>query len=112
MKTTESGRLAEAAVANYLQVRGFKILDRNWRTRSCEIDIVARLDDMVYFIEVKYRGNTRQGEGLAYITPRKRHQMAYAAEVWLLQSGWEGSYVLSAASISGQNKTISLIWQI
>ncbi len=41
MTTTETGRRAETAAAVYLATHGFAILARNWRTRSCEIDLVA-----------------------------------------------------------------------
>ena len=79
--TTKSiGDRAENAVADYLSGQGHEILDRNWRTRICEIDIVSRLDDTIYFTEVKYRKNADYGDGFAAITNQKLRQMKFAAE--------------------------------
>lgn len=83
MTTVEIGRRAEDAACAYLVARGYRIVDRNWRTRWCEIDIVAVRDGVVSFVEVKYRSSSRWGSGVDYITPRKLRQMRFAAEFWL-----------------------------
>lgn len=83
MNTTAIGRRAEDAAATYLARRGYTVLDRNWRTRWCEIDIVAQKDQVVYFVEVKYRRSDCWGSGLDYITPAKLRQMRFAAEFWI-----------------------------
>jgi putative endonuclease len=49
----ETGRVAEEAAAGYLQGLGFAILERNYRRRRGEIDIIARKEDCIHFIEVK-----------------------------------------------------------
>lgn len=106
MTTTATGRQAETAAANYLEYYGFEVLDRNFRTRQCEIDIVARKDDIVYCVEVKYRAHSTQGTGLEYITYQKLRQMRFAAEVWSAQHYWNGDVYLSAIELSGPNFTV------
>lgn len=101
MKTVRIGRGAEAAVSLYLESKGFKILDRNWRTKVCEIDLVTSKDDIVFFIEVKYRMRDEQGDGFDYITPKKLTQMEFAARLWCSVNKWEGDYRLAAASVKG-----------
>jgi ribonuclease HII len=101
MTTTETGRRAEEVAADFLQRKGCEVLARNWRTRLCEIDIIARRADVVYFCEVKYRKSARQGSGLEYITPKKLRQMAFAAESWVHMHGWRGEYELCAVEVSG-----------
>lgn len=81
--TTKIGMKAEEAVAERLIHDGHRIVARNFKTSSCEIDIVSILDQNVYFTEVKYRRNKVCGGGLAAITPAKQKQMKYAAEVFL-----------------------------
>ena len=49
------GRLAEAAAALLLRLKGYRILERNWRSPAGEIDIVARRRHTLAFIEVKHR---------------------------------------------------------
>lgn len=101
MSTTDTGRRAEQAVADYLKRQGYKVLDQNWRTRWCEIDVVAQKGDRVYFVEVKYRKTNNQGDGLEYITPKKLQQMAFAAEFWVAKNNWQGEYTLAAVAATG-----------
>lgn len=105
--STASGRAAEDAAAEYLKHKGYKIIMQNWRTRWCEIDIVAERKKVVYFVEVKYRRNDTQGSGLEYITQRKLTQMQFAAESWVHEQGWKGDYRLSAIEVSGQNFAVT-----
>lgn len=109
MKATFRGKEAEAAVANYLTSQGFSILAQNWRTPRCEIDIVAQKDKVIYFVEVKYRSGTAQGDGFEYITGRKLRQLHFAGEVWVQDNGWDGDYRILAAAVSGDDyQTVEL----
>ncbi len=107
MTTTSTGRQAEATAAEYLQQQGFAILEQNWRTRYCEIDIVARKGQTVYFVEVKYRASDSWGEGLDYITPNKLKQMGFAAEVWVNSNNWSNDYQLAAIEVSGKDFAVT-----
>lgn len=100
MTNHSAGHAAEKRAAQYLQEEGYKICEMNWKTRWCEIDIVAEKEGTVYFVEVKYRRNTKYGYGLDYITPKKLKQMAFAAEVWVSQNSWRGDYVLAGLGIN------------
>jgi len=100
--TTQTGRKAEAAARAYLEMRGFKIIEQNFRRPNCEIDIIAKKDDVVHFIEVKYRRNDAQGGGLEAITASKLKQMRQAAWTWVDEYKWRGEYVLSAIELGGQ----------
>lgn len=83
LTTRKIGDASETAAANELVRRGHEILERNWRTKYCEIDIVSRKDNTVYFTEVKHRRNNNGGDGLAAITPKKLNQMAFAAKLFV-----------------------------
>jgi len=78
-----SGARAEAQAARWLEQQGYEIIDRNWKTKWCEIDIVAQKQGVMYFVEVKYRSTQQYGGGVAAITPKKRQQMRFAAEFYL-----------------------------
>jgi putative endonuclease len=101
MKTVFRGQAAEKAVAKKLSDNGFKIRAINWRTSRCEIDIIAEKDQVVYFVEVKYRASDFQGGGLDYITNKKLKQMTFAAELWSQFNNYYGDRQLMAASVSG-----------
>ena len=105
--TTAIGQLAEAEVAKMLEVKGHAILERNWRTRFCEIDIVSLHQDTLYFTEVKYRRKTEFGDGLDAITPRKLKQMAFAAEYFALANKLAAKdRRLAAAAVGGEPPVI------
>lgn len=99
--SVEIGRQAEARAANWLARRGCKIVARNWRQRDCEIDIVASFASRLYFVEVKYRSNSRQGGGLDYITNRKQSQMKFAARAFMSKYNLRCSYSVCAMSLHG-----------
>ncbi len=112
MKHNDDGRDAENAVADYLKSQGFKILEQNWKTRWCEIDIIALMDGCVHFVEVKYRSHRSQGSGLDYITPAKLRQMTFAAEFWIANDHKYEEYVLSAAEVSGTEFEVNFIAEV
>jgi len=101
MKTTEAGRKAEAAARTYLEMRGYHILEQNWRRPRCEVDIVALKDGRLHFVEVKYRRNDAQGGGLEAITATKIKQMRRGAWSYVEETKWHGEYQLDAIEISG-----------
>ena len=106
MSSTETGRRAEKAAAVYLEMRGFKIIEQNWRRPRCEIDIVAKKDGVIHFVEVKYRIGSEQGGGLEAITSTKLKQMRRAAWTWVGETKWRGEYQLDAVEIAGSGFTI------
>jgi uncharacterized protein (TIGR00252 family) len=101
MANVHTGNQAEAEAAAYLESEGYEIVARNWRTRYCEIDIIARKDKRIYLVEVKYRKSDFQGSGLEYITAQKLRQMHFAAEMWVADQRWPGEYQLAAVEVSG-----------
>ncbi|MCY1366795.1 hypothetical protein D9M69_537010 [compost metagenome] len=101
--TKQIGDAAEDKVAKYLVRSGHEIMERNWKTKFCEIDIVSKYGDTVYFTEVKYRKKPDQGGGLAAITNKKQRQMTFAAEYYAVKYSLKSfSLRLAAASVTGQ----------
>ena len=101
--TFKTGRRAEAAAAAFLTAKGCEIIEQNWRTRRCEIDVVACRGSIVYFVEVKYRRTNSYGAGLEYVTPKKLEQMRFAARTWVHAHAWRGEFQLCAIEVSGEN---------
>lgn len=106
MSSTETGRRAEKAAATYLEMRGYKVIERNWRRPRCEIDVIAEKDGVIYFVEVKYRRNDDQGGGLEAITTAKLRRMRFAAVTWCHESKWHGPTQLAAVEVADPNFTI------
>lgn len=100
--TKTIGDRAETEVANHLVRLGHEILERNWKTKVCEIDIVSMWGDTVYFTEVKYRKKADQGDGFAAITPKKLQQMTFAAELYMTKWSMKAKQPhLAAAAVTG-----------
>lgn len=109
MKPQRSGALGEAAAAEYLELHKFAIVERNFKTPRCEIDIIARKGRCLYFVEVKYRQSERQGSGFDYITSRKLEHMQRAAELWLQTHPWAGEVTLSAIEVTANYEVTDFI---
>lgn len=106
MNTTEVGRKAEVAARVYLEMRGFKIMEQNWRRPQAEVDLIALKDNVVHFVEVKYRMKNEQGGGLEAITPTKLRRMQRGAEIWVEESKWSGEFTLSGIEIAGPQYSV------
>lgn len=106
MDSTHIGKNAEQAVADYFADRKYKIIAQNWRTRWCEVDIIATKSKVAYFIEVKYRKSSVWGDGLDAITQKKLQQMLFAANMWSQTNNWHGDSRLVVVSASGEPVTI------
>jgi len=77
------GRFGEDVAAAHLTELGWAILDRNWRRSFGELDIVAREDDTVVFVEVKTRSSVRFGLPSEAITYEKAGRLRTLALHWL-----------------------------
>lgn len=79
----ERGRWGEDLAARHLSNSGMEVLDRNWRCRHGEIDIVARDGLDIVICEVKTRSTDRFGTPLAAVTPIKVRRLRTLASTWL-----------------------------
>ncbi|USN95421.1 MAG: YraN family protein [Candidatus Nomurabacteria bacterium] len=102
MTNYSTGHYAEQVASQYLKGHGYQIIETNWKTPKCEIDVVAKQNGAIYFFEVKYRRTHNQGAGLDYITSKKLSQMAFSAEMWVQTNNWRGDYQLGAIEMSGE----------
>lgn len=101
LPSNHMGAKGEEETANYLQRLGHEIIERNWKTKYCEIDIVSLKDETIYFTEVKYRKSAYQGDGMAAITKKKLAQMKYAAKFYAETKKLQGVDLrLAAAAVS------------
>ena len=73
------GKEGEDRAAQFLKKQGYRILERNYSTRSGEIDLIALHDGVVVFVEVKTRTNAAYGAPELAVTPRKQQRMVKAA---------------------------------
>lgn len=82
------GRAAEQTAADYLTQHGWHVIGRNVRVGRGELDIVARRERVLAFIEVKARRTTTYGSPEDAVHQRKRRQVVRLAELWLASRPW------------------------
>ncbi|MCM1272796.1 MAG: YraN family protein [Clostridium sp.] len=73
------GAQYEELAAAYLEHQGYKILARNYRNKFGELDIIAKKDGVLVYVEVKYRGNQSCGDPLEAVDRRKQMQICRVA---------------------------------
>jgi len=80
--TSKAGKLAEDFAARLLSSKGYKIIDRNFRSRFGEIDIIATKGDCLIFIEVKARWSLKFGRPEEAVTAEKIRKITKTAEYY------------------------------
>jgi putative endonuclease len=84
-KDSGTGRLGERLAARHLRKNGYRILARNFRTKSGEIDIVAHEGGELCFVEVKTRTSLEFGDGEDFVDRHKMRQIASVADDYVLK---------------------------
>lgn len=77
------GQRAEANAAEFLRRAGAKIIERNWRCRFGEIDLIAIEGKMLVFVEVRQRSSRSHGGAAESISLTKRRRLTAAANLYL-----------------------------
>ncbi|TNF93422.1 MAG: YraN family protein [Gammaproteobacteria bacterium] len=78
-----SGEIAEQMAREYLVKNGIKVLDTNYRSRCGEIDIIAMDNDIIAFVEVRYRHSNAFGMAHETVGPAKRRRIIQTAQHYL-----------------------------
>lgn len=91
MTRKEIGQLGESYALRHLDKLGYKILETNWRRRRAEIDIIAKQEEILVFVEVKTRTSDLFGGPTGTITARQQQLISSAAGDYMRQIGhdWE-----------------------
>ncbi|MDO7905851.1 YraN family protein [Paenibacillus sp. JX-17] len=84
----EVGKTGEQQAALYLEKRGYRILERNWRCRSGELDLIAEADHSLVMIEVRSRTGSGFGTAAESIDARKINQVRSTAAIYVHQTGF------------------------
>jgi putative endonuclease len=86
-----AGKRGEVLACRFLEDKGYTLIERNYRTRDGEIDLVMRgegpLAGALVFIEVKLRRGTGFGDPLEAVTPKKQTKVRLMAEQYLAKKG-------------------------
>lgn len=85
INNNQHGREGEETAVAYLKAQGFEILERNWRFRRYEVDIIARKKDLLAIIEVKTRKSNTFGEPEIFVSLKKQNFLIAAAHQYIIE---------------------------
>ena len=96
-----TGAFGEEVTSQYVIAQGHEIMDRNWRVREGEIDIVSMSSDGIFhFVEVKTRSSLAFGHPFEAINKDKAHRMQRLALAWLATHGCLGcDYAIDVSAV-------------
>lgn len=114
MKKKELGALGEKAARAFLEKRGYKVLEANFRSREGEIDLIALQGEVVVFAEVKARTSHALGTPQEAVTPRKLERIRNLALEYLatrpnLPADWRIDVLALDMDVGGRIKRLELI---
>lgn len=89
MNNQIQGKYGEDRAVSYLRQLGFEILERNYRFKRSEIDLIALWqNELLVFVEVKNRKNSQFGEPESFVTTRQERKIKEAAEDYVYGINW------------------------
>lgn len=101
MRKSNTGFYAESYVCDYMEKNGYEIISRNYHANGGEADIIAKYNEYICFVEIKYRTN---GSGLeTAIDRKKQRRIVKSAEHFLRKTGCELQPRFDAAFVSSCN---------
>ena len=106
------GQKNETIAVRYLKKKGYRIVERNYRNRLGEIDIIAKDGPSIVFIEVKARRNSLFGSPKGAVTFRKQKTLSKVALSWLKRSRMDGArarFDVVAISYESGKRKVELI---
>lgn len=80
----KKGRKFERLAASYFEQQGYTILERNWRARSKEIDLIAQKNGLIIFVEVKSSTTKKFGHPAERVDKKKIAHLTNAAQQYLI----------------------------
>lgn len=86
MNKRTTGTEYETLAAKYLEQQGYKIIEKNFRCRQGEIDLIAREGPYLVFIEVKYRKNASMGTAIEAVNTKKQNVIRKVASYYLVSN--------------------------
>ena len=99
MTTRQIGKKCEEYAKTYLEKNGMQIIETNFFCREGEIDIIAREEEYIVFIEVKARKNTLFGNPCEAVTQTKQRKLIMAAQRYVTQKECESAFRFDVVEI-------------
>lgn len=104
----ELGRIGEDEAAFFLSMKGYRLLERNWRIGHLEIDIIAENCGQIIVVEVKTRHNTDYGDGFAAVDIQKQKFLIHAAKAYMTIHKLDTSLRFDVITVVGERAPFTI----
>ncbi len=94
-----TGNKGEDMAAEFLEDHGYEVIERNYRFKKAEIDLIVQKDDWLLFVEVKTRTSSNYGEPEEAVTIAKANKIFEAAEEYIFANDWHGNIRFDVVSV-------------
>jgi putative endonuclease len=84
------GNSGEEKAADFLQSKGYQVMETNYRHKRGEIDIIVKNDELMVFVEVKTRNNVEFGTPEQFVSQRQRQVIIETANAYISEVDWHG----------------------
>lgn len=84
----DSGKLAEELAADWLVSKGYEFVEKNYRHKHAEIDLIMKHQGLLIFIEVKFRSGTGFGFAEEFVDSHKKKMVVKAADQYIFEKDW------------------------
>ena len=101
----KTGGKGENLAADFLAKKGFEIIERNFRYKKWEIDLIVKKDDWLIFVEVKTRTSAAYGEPEQFVDNFKANKIYEAAEAYIFKVDWHGHVRFDVVSVKMEKGT-------
>ncbi len=98
----------ESQAVQYLQGKGYEILERNWRSGRFEVDIIATHKNLLVFVEVKTRTSSKYGFPEEAVLDKKSEHLLQAAWQYIENTQYQGEHRIDIISIIKEKNKINL----
>ena len=95
----DDGKKGETIAKDYLEEKGYEILDENWTYGKAEVDLIAYQNKTIIFVEVKARSGTYFGEPEEFVDSKKQKLLTEAAEEYVYLMEHKGEMRFDIISI-------------
>lgn len=106
----QQGKQCEQLACEFLQGRGLTLLDRNYRCRLGELDLIMRDGSSVVFVEVRFRRNCRYGTAAETVNSVKQRRLIRAARLYLQSRRIDASCRFDVVAVVGTGPATTLRW--
>jgi putative endonuclease len=105
----KKGRKGEEMAARFLIDKGFEIVERNYRHKRSEIDLIVKKDNWLIFVEVKLRSSDAYGYPEDFVDYKKAKNIVDGAEQYTYDKNWQGNVRYDIVSIRLQQDQTEII---